>query len=538
MEIQADPKDLLDGTRLQCSNCGEITEYRKPSRIELPSGGLPPAEERAKTKKLPPKPRLGVRRPASNTAANNGVLEDKLRLTIDPKQTAYKSVPSGSVTAAEERVKMYEDFRRKSARHKMLKNLVETVMLLMLLTTIVGLCLWWQGHRNRVAAEAAKIEAERIRLENERDRVEREKREKDRLEREAERARVEAERKRQQEEREKQMRAEREAREQAERETRENRERYAMFMLALRENNFDIFTKAVTNEIDRTGGELCYLLPSQDTPVPLYHVIYDTDGTRRVLRLEESGVVSDVDGELFDQMVAGSDHLVAKGDTVYFRSRRKSPATGVLHLAKPGDPAEVFFGMLFPTLKEIKPTYDELTFDILFTPPMSQKPIRVENIPFGCAWSLENVREAVEEATPRGRGYSSSRSSSDQRKFKRTVKIWEGASIKRGLDGVTYVPSAPPVEKHRVTYHNYLPNTIYSSRNYTYRTGDYERWSALHKQALEEDAAEAAFYARRNEDDAAKVRTKQSAEEEKWQKKVDGVMSKGVLSYRIRKAKK
>ena len=525
MEVLGDLRELKDGAKLQCSNCGETTEYRKPSRIELPS-----FEERAKTKKLPPKPRLGVRRQSLDACEHNPVLEDKLRYTINPKQTPHKSVPSGAISAAEERVKMYEDFKRKSARHKMLRNLVETVMLLMLLTTIVGLCLWWQSNRNRVAAEAAKIEAERLRLESERDRIEREKREKDRLEREAER-------KRQQEEREKQLQAMREAREQADRETRENRERYAMFMLALRENNFNIFTKAVTNEIDKTGGELCYLLPSQETSVPLYHVIYDTNGTHRVLRLEETGVVSEMSGELFDQMAGGSDHLVAKGDTVYFKSRRKSPATGVLHISKPGDPAETFFGMLFPTLKQIKPTYDELTFDILFTPPKAQKPILVENLPFGCAWSPENVREAVENATPPDRGFSPSTSSSKQSKFKRTVKLWEGTSIKRGLDGVTYVPSAPPVERHHVRYYNHLPNTIYSSRHYSYRTGDYERWSALHNQALQEDAAEAEFNERRKEEEAHKTRAKLSAAEEKWQKKIDGIMSKGVLSYRIRKAK-
>ncbi|MBQ5531308.1 MAG: hypothetical protein IIT98_04830, partial [Kiritimatiellae bacterium] len=314
-----------------------------------------------------------------------------------------------------------------------LKNLVEMVKLLILLAAIVGLYLWWQGHRNRMAAEALKVEEERIRLEQERDRVEREKREKDRVEREAERLRQQEEREKERLAREAERKRQQDEREQAERETRENRERYAAYMRAIKENSFDIFTKAVTNEIDKTGGELCYLLPSDDVPVPLYYAIYDaTNGTRRVFRLERSGAALDMDGDFFDQMVAESDHLVAKGDTVYFRSRRKSPATGALHIAKPGDPAEEFFGMLYPALKKIEPAYDELTFDILFTPPRSQKPILVENLPFGCAWSLESVREAVEEAISHNRG--SGRSSSRQRKFKRTVKLWDGDSVKRGME--------------------------------------------------------------------------------------------------------
>ena len=81
-------------------------------------------------------------------------------MAINPKPSkAPSSAPKGVITAAEERVRMFEEMRRKEARQKMVRNFAESVMLLMAVIVLVGCALWWQSHKNKVAAEAARIEA-------------------------------------------------------------------------------------------------------------------------------------------------------------------------------------------------------------------------------------------------------------------------------------------------------------------------------------------------------------------------------------------
>ena len=538
MEI---PDDTADGQHFKCPFCGEKTAYCKPARVEVPNGA----------KKATSKPKIGIRRQSPTEISKKVEMEDRLRMAINPQPPkAPVSAPKGVVTAAEERVKLFEEMRRKEARQKMVRNFVESATLLLAFAVLVGLVLWWQSHRNKVAAEAARIEAEaeadRIRLKEERDRLAREQREKDRLEREAERTREAERRKKEQEElamrrqkekeeQERQLREERESKERAEREIRDNKEFYQQCLLALRENEFDIFTKSVTNDLDAAGGGLCYLFPSLDFPVPLYYVALETNGSSRVFMVEESGKRVDVEWNLFNDKIKRLEYLVAKKDKVFFKSQRKTPSTGLLNIAKESDPAEAFFGTLAPTLKELKPTYNELTFDIFFTKHGSSKEIFVENLPFGCAWSCQSVMEAIEKSTPRYGG--SSISSSPKRKFKRTVKIWNGTMTKKGIDGITYVPRTPPPERVRTVYRDWpyrtdLPNVVYRSSTQThYNTR--AQWQALYDQALREDAEETAF----NEQQRQNRASAQAAADEKWEKKIDKMFRAGTLSYHIRKAK-
>ena len=532
MEI---PDDTADGQRFSCPFCGETTAYSKPVRIDIPAG----------SSKNVTKPKIDIRRPSVTESARRVKMEDRLRMAINPQPPKTPvSAPKGVITAAEERVKMFEEMRRKEARQKMVRNFVESAMLLMAFGVLVGLVLWWQSHRNKVAAEAARIEAqaeaERIRLKEERDRQVREQREKDRLEREAERAREAERRKKEQEELARRRQEEREARERAEKEIRDNKERYNLYVMALKENDFDIFVKSVTNDLDKVGGELCYLLPSATEQMHLFHVAYETNGVKRVFKLYEDGKRDEVEFEAFQETIKDVEYLVAKSGTVYFRSKRKNPATGLLPMANESDPAETFFGSLAPALKVLKPTYDELTFDVFFTPNDSGKKIFIENLPFGCSWSLRNVREAIEKNTPISNGSSYS-SRSRVKKFKRTVKIWSGAMIKQGVDGITYVPSSPPPERYRVTYSSELPNVIYRSRTYRSSTvrydNSYERWQTLYNKAQQEEAEEAAYYEQLRQKRADRRASEQASDEQRWQKKVDGILSNGVLSYKIRKAK-
>ena len=537
MEYEAEQRELYRYTK--CEACGKgfvvgaTTSLKQPdmrgTSSEESDGQLVDGHDAASLKE----PRIGLRRPAVCSAQipeENILMEEKLRLAINPKSAeAPRAAPYGSVTAAEERVRMYEEMRRKDARQRMVRNFVESLILLLCLGVVVGCCLWWRSHTNRVEKERIRLQAEAeanlIKQRAERDRIERERREKDRLEREAERIREAERRKREQE-----------AKERAEKEIRDNKERYNLYVMALKENSFDMFVNSVTNDMDKVGGELCYLLPSATTQMPLFYVAYETNGMKRVFKLYEDGGRDEVEFDAFQDMLKDVDYLVAKGGTVHFRSTRKSPARGLLPMANESDPAETFFGSLSPMLKTLKPTYDELTFDVFFTPQGSSKSIFVENLPFGCSWSRRNVREAIEKNTPMNNG-SSYGAGSRTKKFKRTVKIWNGTVIKRGVDGITYVPSSPPPERYRETYSSGLPNVIYRSRTTVRYDNSHARWQTLYNKAQQEDAEEAAYYERMRQKSADRRASARAAEEQRWQEKVDGILSNGVLSYKIRKAR-
>ena len=472
---------------------------------------------------------------APSVAAIPSILaEDRLRMTIDPKQEApVNSALKGSLHAAEERVRLYEEMKSKMARRKALKTIFDVVVLSLIFVGIIGGYIAWTGHKAKIDAEKTRLrleeEAEMVRLAAERDRVEAEKREQLRLEQQ-----------RKKDEQEQQ----RLANEEAERERRDCAERYQMFRLALKENEFDIFTKSVTNDLQAAGGELCYLLPSEKTPAPFHWVVYSTNGVANVYRLEYSGRKEEMPLDTFNALLAGSDYIVAKGDKVYFHSNRKKPGVGLLDKSSAGNPAAVFFGKLSETMNWLQPSYDELTFDIFFTPKGEpKKKIKVENLLFGCAYSLQNVREAIEKEYPfNGAGVSGGRSG---RKFKRTVKLWNGMTIRKGSDGITYVPMNPPPQRPNYTStssYTTLPGyrTIYHSRVRSYSNNSFDsasQWNALYSRALQEDSEERAFYESQRRDDSAARASAVSAAERKWREKIDTIFREGTLSYGIRKAK-
>ena len=455
------------------------------------------------------KPRLGIRRPsASPLASPDNHVETTGGLDVNG-------------------VNIINEMRRKDDRQKMLHNFLDSIVLLSTLVVLVALGVWWMWHKNKIAEDELRIhvesEAERIRLSAEKDRVERERREKDRLEREASLEKKHAEELREQQERER-----------VEREKRDNQERYQMYLMALRENDFRLFGDVVTNNMEKTVGELCYMLPfSETSSIVLYHSLYETNGVRHVFKLYEDGLKEELDAKEFDGRIKDAEYIVAKGDRVYFRSTRKSPWTGVLNKTKDGDPAEPFWGSLAPAMKSLKAAYEELTFDVFFTPKGTDKRIFVANIEFGGSYSIEMVREAIEREYPLKSGSVSSK----VKKFKRTVKIWNGSLIKRGVDGITYVPVTPPARR-KTWYTSNLPGSIcHRTRMYSYTDQDYGRWASLHELAIQEEAKEKEFYEQQRLERSQQLENAQSAAEKKWRDKIDRIFNGGTLTYSIRKAK-
>ena len=512
---------LSNGQHVVCPVCGEQTQFDMPTRIEIPVGAVRHAEQAVA--------------PEEDNAAEEIVSEEKPKLRIirnsNQGDESVNPVDRRKISMTEERLKMYEDLKHKAWRRKFLTNLFSVIVLLAL--PIVGWFIYseWVAHTKMIEHEA-ELKAAEERARAEREEIERRERdEKERQEREARRA--------------EELAAQQHARELAQEEQArlENQrkvmaEQYRVFSVALSENEFDMFNKNVTNGLEKVGGELCYCFPSDGSTIPFYWVTYSTNGVDSIREIMPSGAAVSIDLALLESKMNNQDYVVARESKVYFHSRKKNNRMGVLPKDRQFDPAEVFFGKMSGTLERLKASYDELTFDIVFVPARTKKQIVCENVEFGCSYSIDNVREALGKAFPPSRTLVSS--SSNIKKFNRTVKLWNGSDIKTGLDGITYVPRTCPSTRDRPSnsYYDINGRVIWRRRSQGVNYKSYDRWNALYNQAIQEDRAEAEYYENERRRRNNVVANSRLSDEREWISKIDKIFSEGTLYYRIKKAKR
>lgn len=548
--------DLSNGQCVVCPICGEQTQFDKPTRIEIPLGATRRVDYRQDFAETEEEETLQNAEEASKR-------KPKLRVMRNPDHSTNDTNPSDThrVHMVEERLRTAEEIKHKAWRRKFLGDIFSVIVLLAI--PIVGWFVYseWTEHARRVAYEeeqrAAEEQAKAEKAEQER---------RTRAAQEAHERRVQRDKEMQDrenriaEERAAQMRLREQERTRLEAERKLLVEQYRVFSAALSENEFDLFNKNVTNGLEEVCGELCYCFPTETHDIPFYWVKYSTNGVDFVREIRADGGAIDTDYSLLQAKISNQDYIVAREDKVFFHSRKKNKRTGVLPKDKAIDPAEVFFGDMSGTLERLKAKYDELTFDIVFIPAGAKKEIDCENVEFGCRYSIDNVREALEKAFPPSRTFVGS--TPKVKKFNRTVKLWNGANIKKGMYGITYVPRERPSYHPGGRWINHKGNTTtwrtsgsrgsYVIRNgngnITWRTStrgnnynyhdEVSRWEALYNQAIREDREEAEYYenARRRQKD--RIANAQSADEKAWISKIDKIFSEGTLYYRIKKAKR
>lgn len=511
--------ELSNGQLVTCPICGEQTQIDKPTRIEVPVGAVRNTEPVAACDEAPhkEKPKLKVIR-------NRGSGADQVNHLN--KHKTY---------LAEENLKMYEELKHKAWRRKFLGNVFSVIVLLAI--PIVGWFVYseWTEHAKRVAYEEEQRAAEEEKAEQERRARAAQEAEERRVQREKERqdreARIAEERAAQERLREQERTRLETERARLETERKLMVEQYRAFSAALSENEFDLFNKNVTNGLEEISGELCYCFPTKTHDMPFYWVKYSTNGVDSVKEIRADGRTVDTDYSLLQAKIGNQDYIVARDDKVFFHSRNKNSRMGVLPKGNAIDPCEVFFGDMGGTIERLKAKYDELTFDIVFIPAGAKKEIYCENVEFGCRYSIDNVREALEKAFPPSRTFVGS--TSKAKKFNRTVKFWNGANIKKGMYGITYVPREPP---------SYRPGGRWVNNNHTWRStqgdGEYSKWQALYNQAIREEQEEAKYYEDQRRRQKDRIANARSADEKAWISKIDKIFSEGTLYYRIKKAKR
>ena len=509
---------LAEGAEVRCPACGTmIARARNTARVSM--SGVPEHPVEVVNPGNVEESGIEQRSETGKTRQDTIKLRRTLHLKPEPPP------PPRRLHDSEIRLQMYEQMKHKMWRRKFLQNVFEVAVLIGLLFSGWFIYKGVDAHLQHKRELAA---AERV-AEQERECQEAEFRQK---EREAEEARRQAELN----ERKKLAAAEAQARENERKERAETAETYKIFTYALRENEFDLFCKSVTNDIGAADFEMCYLLPTDENDLNYYMVLSRTNQQTQVFKINQLGDKIPFDYDLFCKRLDTMEYLVAKQGKVYYRPRRTKPLWGRLNKAAPCDPAGQFFGGMAKTIAKLGPEYDDLTFDIVFFPKNSKKPIVSETLEFGCAYSIENMLEAVGKAFPPS-GYISGKFKSS--KFKRTTKLWNGSLIKKGIDGITYVPRTRPTDTYRT--HLLSSNisgyrTIYT--RYARENQNSANWQTLYDQAVKEDAEEEEFYRRQKDEFLSKHEKGMSDAERAYKRKLDDIIDKGELYFHAKKRKK
>lgn len=530
---------LADGQHILCPYCGEKSEYRKPTRIELPTG----LERRRQAHSAPARTdsnvaEIKIKRPEMVPAEVKKPLR-VIRKDENPSMSqgsAEKQMVSRRLHMAEEHARFYEEMKDIEHRRKMREKISGFLMLLALVLCAGGIC-WYVEYRKerRQRAELVLVE-ERSRLGVERAENERKERARREEEEKANREKRLVEEKRQKEKNER-LQAERDKEANA---LRESKALYRKVCALFRDGAFDFLKTLPENSLPgKVVSEFYYLLPFFDNG-EIVVCQSSTNGIESVYRLDKSGRKTPFDADTFIASLQGKDYLMACGDRVYFQSKRKKAHVSSISKKEVVDLAKEFFGDIAPEVKSLDIDPDGLRFEIVFIPRETKRVIITDTIEYGAKYSLSKVREAIEEAFPMRT--TSVSASPRRKKFKRTVAFWDGAHIKKGIDGVTYVPRVAP----KLAYDRYGHTRVYGSgwdRNRAWRNENKRRaraeqqrehWQSLCDEAKKQEEAESRFYEEQN---AAREKSAQGAKtqaERDYAARIDRIYDGGTLYFRAK----
>ena len=532
--------ELADGQHIQCPYCGEKSEYRKPTRIELPTGLS--ARRQDTGSQNPQKavvPEIKIKRPEFAPRE-----EQKPQLRVIRKETnpsvdqgrIEKQMVSRRLHMAEEHVRFYEEMKDIEHRRKTREKINGILLLLVVALCAAGIY-WYVGYRKeqRQRTELALAE-ERNRLDAERAENERKERARREEEEKANRAKRLAEEKRRMEETER-IQAEKAKEANA---LQESKVLYRKVCALFADGEFDFLKTLPSNSLPgKVADEFYFLLPFLDNgEIVVCQSL--TNGIESVCRLDESGKRTAFDPATFLASLQGKDYLMACGDRVYFQSKRKKAHVSSISKKEVVDLGKEFFGDIAPEVKRLDLDPEGLRFEIVFIPGETKKVIIADTIEYGAQYSLSKVREAIEDAFPMRRVSVSS--SKSRKRYKRTVVFWDGAHIKKGIDGVTYVPRIAPTR----AYDRYGHTAVYGSgwdydrawRNESKRMAraeqQREHWQSLCDEAKKQEEAESRFYEKQNDSREMGAQSAMTQAERDYAARIDRIYDGGTLYFRAK----
>ena len=538
---------LSDGSLVRCPFCGETSVFSKPSRIELPPETS--AQRQMET--------VDTAEPKMVTGNSKKPLK-----FVAPQKVVVSDNPDARriMQRMEDHFRYLDELDDKVCRRKRLRKIVNCLVIVALMVSALGTYgyFWRKKEKERqdnlaYMAEKARLEAERAEQERQ-ERMKREAEEKERRARLlAERQRQEAERKAERQRQEAERKAERQ-RQETERKNRENeivrlKAQYKEITALFRGGKF-AFDKAISksNVPGKSIGEFYFLLPFLDNrEIVICQSL--TNGIESVWRLDENGMKNLFGpSDTFLASLEGKDYLFAFGKNVYFHSKRKKPHIGKIDKRSCSNLSKEFFGDVAPEVMNFRLCPDTLQFEIVFVPKDSKKIVVSETVRCGEPYSLEKVRDAVEDAFPMSQMRPLKKDKTKNR-FKRTVVFWDGTHIKRGVDGITYVPRVAPPESTRANYgyaYGYgTPNVHGPGWNDYYKWKSMvkdgrraqhsrEHWQSLYDEAVRQEEQEREYYEKRAASRERRMQEFASQAEREYSERIDRIIEEGTLYFRAK----
>lgn len=528
--------DLSDGQHVLCPYCGGKSQFSRPTRIELPTG----ARQRSDVaRKQPDAAAVPTETPAADIPQERKPLRviRKKPESAEGQNSVEAQMASRRLHMAEENVRFYEEMKDIENRRKLREKFGSILMLLAVVLCGVSVY-WYIGHRKEQQRQSEIAFAE------EKARIEAEQRQKKLMQEEAERAERE---KRLAEEKLRKERARAEAAQEEERrraeatkaanDLMEAKVLYRKACALFADGEFG-FMKALPDDAipGKAVGEYYYLLPFLENG-EIVVCRSTAAGIESVCRLDGNGKRTPLDIDTFQAMLQGKDYLLAFGEKVYFQSKRKKFHVGQIPKTEVIDLTQEFFGDIAPEVKRLDLDPDELRFEIVFVSKETKKVIVADTVEYGARYSLEKVREALEDAFPM-RKSSSSIDRGKTKKFKRTVVFWDGAHVKDGIDGVTYVPKVEPAPEARTSVYGYGWHWSNESRlaekRHNRNARNHARWQALYEEAKKQEEAEMRYYEEQANEKARRQQSALSQAEQEYAARIDRIYAAGTLYFRAK----
>ena len=185
---------------------------------------------------------------------------------------------------------------------------------------------------------------------------------------------------------------------------------------------------------------VCHCLVPLREDYGVYEVETSTNGTMRVVKLSEDGE-ADVSVEMADYVALVAKYgclcLSATGDKVYV-SAPQGPEGAKYRLPSSSmTPSSLVWGdELCMLIRRYGMGTQNLVYDVSFL-PASGKAVPVGKFAYGQSLERSQIEEALFSAALKNWRPPKAKT------IRRTVEFYDGSTIKRGANGVTYVPRSP-----------------------------------------------------------------------------------------------
>ncbi len=194
-----------------------------------------------------------------------------------------------------------------------------------------------------------------------------------------------------------------------------------------------------------------------------------------------------------------------------------------------------FFGDIAEDVRRLDLVPNNLSFEIVFTPQNAKEDITSETVEAGEPYSLEKVRDVVEEAFP----MKAKKWIKHAKRFKRTVVLWDREQFKKGINGVMYVPRiAPPTTDptywQRPNQRNDRWHSDKAKKTNLQAEAKAERalkeWQAKYDEAVRQEQLEREHNERLVEERKAHA----DKNEREYAKQIDRILEEGSLFFRAK----